>query len=415
MEESVTEESMADETVKEEIVEGELVVDKSAEEESVTELTADANEETVDIKEELLTAADETWEIKSTDTGAEVIAESVDEAANAIELPESIEESAKTIEENNPVSTDESIVTETEKNSKALAEEYEEDILKKEESLVDKQPKSNEDEKSIKIETESLLSEEQMFDLGYYYVQVVKRHGANIYDGIEEESICITHCDFGKELWVKATQNKEIAEIYQQEETNVYTIKWDDLIVIKQSQSSIETEIPEENVDESQIEELIKDEQLLDEITEQDDNNRVIRVDGERLETESTEEDTDETSDEGIQNEIDLKEAADSEAEEDQTEEPEEIIIDEPIVRSLNMDTSIRGKDSVGFGELVTVSAELVNFKPDDIYSCQWQYSDDGINFYDLKDATDLTYTYKYSRENFRYVWRIVITIDDPE
>ena len=79
------------------------------------------------------------------------------------------------------------------------------------------------------------------------------------------------------------------------------------------------------------------------------------------------------------------------------------------------MDTSIRGKDSVGFGELVTVSAELVNFKPDDIYSCQWQYSDDGINFYDLKDATDLTYTYKYSRENFRYVWRIVITIDDPE
>ncbi len=86
---------------------------------------------------------------------------------------------------------------------------------------------------------------------------------------------------------------------------------------------------------------------------------------------------------------------------------------EEPLARSLNMYSSIQGWASVEFGTNVTISAEPVNFREDDVYTCQWQYSKDGINYENVDGASDLIYSYLYSLENYYYSWRIVIMIED--
>lgn len=88
--------------------------------------------------------------------------------------------------------------------------------------------------------------------------------------------------------------------------------------------------------------------------------------------------------------------------------------IDESLPRSLRLSSSLnRINGFVEYGTMIELQAELINFRDEDEYKCQWQYSPDGEIFYDIAGANDLTYEYPVSEENFTYIWKFVVEIQD--
>ena len=63
-------------------------------------------------------------------------------------------------------------------------------------------------------------------------------------------------------------------------------------------------------------------------------------------------------------------------------------------------------------GQEVVLKAELEGFREDDVYTVQWQYSEDGVKFKNVKGATELTWSYTISEENFGYTWALVVTLE---
>jgi len=93
----------------------------------------------------------------------------------------------------------------------------------------------------------------------------------------------------------------------------------------------------------------------------------------------------------------------------------EEVEIKEPLARSLKLTSSVRGQTFIAFGTEITLSSELQNFKDDDQCTFQWEYSVDGTEYHTIDGATDETYKFIYTMENYRYIWRLVVAIEDAE
>ena len=90
-------------------------------------------------------------------------------------------------------------------------------------------------------------------------------------------------------------------------------------------------------------------------------------------------------------------------------EEEEE---EELPARSLEITSTLSGMLSVPIGTPVVMTAELINFREDDICTYQWQYLDEETDIYiDIDGANELTYSYEITRENFFYTWRLVVLI----
>ena len=86
---------------------------------------------------------------------------------------------------------------------------------------------------------------------------------------------------------------------------------------------------------------------------------------------------------------------------------------EEPLpARSVNITSTITGMQFIPIGAEITMTAELVNFREDDICTYQWQYLDKETETYiDIDGANELTYRYRVTRENFYNTWRLVVLI----
>ena len=65
------------------------------------------------------------------------------------------------------------------------------------------------------------------------------------------------------------------------------------------------------------------------------------------------------------------------------------------------------------FGEEITLIAILVNFKSDDIYTFDWEYSEDGEEWYILYNEHNQSYTYVINQENYAYWWRVKVIVQE--
>ena len=59
-------------------------------------------------------------------------------------------------------------------------------------------------------------------------------------------------------------------------------------------------------------------------------------------------------------------------------------------------------------GAEVHLWADLINFSEDDQYEVRWQYSEDGEEYVDIPDASELEFSYIVDLENGEYIWKII-------
>ena len=79
--------------------------------------------------------------------------------------------------------------------------------------------------------------------------------------------------------------------------------------------------------------------------------------------------------------------------------------------RSMEVYNSLDEMEIVYKGSYITMSAVLNNFSDEDVYSVKWQYSTDGVEFFDIDGANDLSYSYFIDEENSQYYWKISIVL----
>ena len=86
---------------------------------------------------------------------------------------------------------------------------------------------------------------------------------------------------------------------------------------------------------------------------------------------------------------------------------------EEPLpARSIEITTTMADMDYVPIGAEITMTAELINFREDDICTFQWQYLDTETETYtDIDGANELIYRYQVTLENFYNTWRLVVLI----
>lgn len=89
--------------------------------------------------------------------------------------------------------------------------------------------------------------------------------------------------------------------------------------------------------------------------------------------------------------------------------------VDEKPLRSISMSSDIEDIPLLEEGQIVTLTATLTGFD-EDVYTIRWQYSPDGgETAIDIQGATATEYCYTLTRENFGYLYRVVIICEDPE
>jgi len=64
------------------------------------------------------------------------------------------------------------------------------------------------------------------------------------------------------------------------------------------------------------------------------------------------------------------------------------------------------------YGDTAVLVATLVNFKPEDRYTMNWQYSDDGIEWHNIEGEDERTYTFIITKENYHYSYRVVVLLE---
>lgn len=64
-------------------------------------------------------------------------------------------------------------------------------------------------------------------------------------------------------------------------------------------------------------------------------------------------------------------------------------------------------------GEEIILVAILVDFKPTDIYTFDWEYSEDSVIWYIIQDAHEQTYTFILDQDTRAYWWRVKVTIQE--
>lgn len=64
-------------------------------------------------------------------------------------------------------------------------------------------------------------------------------------------------------------------------------------------------------------------------------------------------------------------------------------------------------------GDDIILVSMLTGDWSDLTYTFQWQYSKNGIEYYDIPDATESCYIFKATRETLRLYYRVAINIPD--
>ena len=85
---------------------------------------------------------------------------------------------------------------------------------------------------------------------------------------------------------------------------------------------------------------------------------------------------------------------------------------EEENIRAIVISSSIDSLFRVKEGTKVILTAELIGFE-NDAYTLQWQYSpDNGATAVDIPGATGIAYGYILNRNNFGYVYRLIVTYE---
>lgn len=66
------------------------------------------------------------------------------------------------------------------------------------------------------------------------------------------------------------------------------------------------------------------------------------------------------------------------------------------------------------FGDTVTLNAILVDFQPEDVVTFAWQYAiDKASDWLFIDGANEQTYTFVVTKENYLYLWRVIVTLEE--
>ena len=85
---------------------------------------------------------------------------------------------------------------------------------------------------------------------------------------------------------------------------------------------------------------------------------------------------------------------------------------EEENIRAIVIGSNIENLFRVKEGTKVILTAELIGFE-NDAYTLQWQYSpDNGATAVDIPGATGIAYGYILNRNNFGYVYRLIVTYE---
>ena len=63
-------------------------------------------------------------------------------------------------------------------------------------------------------------------------------------------------------------------------------------------------------------------------------------------------------------------------------------------------------------GQELTFTLHLVNFETQNYTIC-WQYSENGIDFFDIEGEHSLTYTFNVNRTNSNYYYRALVNVEE--
>ncbi len=290
----------------------------------------------------------------------------------AVKKPKEMKQTNETEQENEAGKIEDEKAVLQEEPSEDTKEEPEEEMnaqFQEESEEVVEEPtetfKENIDpDQTINLITEKVtvvneeLTEEDLLKAGYVKIQVVRANGTDIQFVANDMLVPDEHLELAKELWVKPTEDKNWALVYQMDKSaEDKLIRWDDVLIV-----------------------LMKTEEITDEQSKDLTNNAIEEV------TENVETDGSDVVESG----------------------------EEPLARMIKVTTSLSEMNGIiPNGTQITMKAQLENFKDDDVYTCRWQYSTDGINYIDAEDANDLVYTYAIDSASFFYYWRVVIILEE--
>ena len=213
-------------------------------------------------------------------------------------------------------------------------------------------------------------TEEALIQMGCKKAIVQAENGAELFDHPNEETAPIGRIENGQEVWVLLAADETWAEAFLPGRTapEGYARGQDFLIIQEETRQEGNESEQQETVGE-QTQEIIPEEAAQESKTE-------------KMSTEAVED------------------------KEDFTQGPNR------PPRQVIVTSSLGGKDNISVGSAIVLRAELINFSDSDVYSCQWQYSEDGENYFDVPGANDATYVYRINFSNYFYSWRILVNID---
>lgn len=82
--------------------------------------------------------------------------------------------------------------------------------------------------------------------------------------------------------------------------------------------------------------------------------------------------------------------------------------IDVPLERKVYI---VIDKEPKYMGDTVVFVAVLIDFKPDDIITFEWQYAESETSEWNrIEGATEQTYTFELNGINMHYLYRVVVT-----
>ena len=422
-EEEPVEEELTEEEPKEEPAEEATGEEEAGETEDGD--TAAGDDETGDTEEEVTENTDEE---KTEETGEQVNEETekpenpedgeepeepekepeVTEDTEETEKPEDGEEAEDT--EKTEEETENTEETEEEANGEETDEEEKED--------EDGEEEEPEEEPEETEEPETQTDSEELLELGYFKAWIVMSEGADIFESMEEDAEPVDHLEAGTELWIRSTENEEWAEIYSaDEEAPARYIRLEDVDVNPEIEAEEEELLPDpeellalgyygtqivmsegadifESMEEEAepVDHLEAGTELWIRPTEEEAWAEIYRVD-------------EETPARYIRwDDVIINQKP-------ETDEEEEL-----PARSVEITSTIFGMRYIPIGTEITMSADLINFREDDICTFQWQYLDKETDtFVNIEDANELTYTYQITKENFFYTWRLLVLISNNE
>ncbi len=389
-EEAIDSEETEEEPASVENIEEEITEEAAAEETVETEVEAvpEGTEETVEETEEAEEIVAETVE---TAEQAETEEESAEEAEPEEETAEEAEPEEETAEEAEP--------------EEESAEEAESEEETAEEAESEEETAETEEEETTEEETEEetaeeaeLLIEEQLIELGYRKIQILNQYGTNLYDNTTEEATVIGTAETGTELWIKDAEAEDWAEIYTDDETQVF---------LKLPEIEKQKPTDEEMLAKGYVKVFVGIDIGANVYNSMDAEEAIAHLDaGSEMwvkliaEADRAEIYAEEENDPSLYiSLVDIIARLKPEGMEDLP------------TRELIGNTTIYDYDILYYGTDIIMTVELVNFKEDDVYSVGWQYSTDGEEYFDIEDAHELTYEYMLDEENITYYWRASVVL----